>query len=75
MRFFTVPDIYNQPIMVNIDHIESLTYNEEDYNIININLSSTRTIQTSMPREILVGMINRVSTKPETVTTHTEFAG
>ena len=71
--FFTIPDITNTPIMLNIKEIESISI--DDDMLITIRLGSGKEIQTLMPRAILVQMINKLSNKPETVITHTEFAG
>ena len=54
--------------------LESVTYAEDDF-IMNINMISGRVVQTSMPRVILVQMIQKLDKKPEIVQTHTEWAG
>jgi len=59
--------------MLNIDRITSISYGENSEII--ISMSNGESVSTYMPRQILVDMVNKISNKPELVTTHTEWAG
>ena len=72
MSFVTIPDIDNQPVMVNTKCIETISINE---GVIALRMSSGDIVATNMPRQILVQMLTKVDMKPEVVQTSTEWAG
>ena len=74
MRFLTIPDEMNVPIMINLDKIETITPMAEDE--ILIQMTSGHTVLTKIPREILVDMIGKASKQERVpVETQTEWAG
>jgi len=78
MRFITIPDIENVPILINIEHIQYIKpYIDESTGkeFLNINLTSLDVITTSIPRPILLQMLNVASDKPQLVQPTTEFEG
>jgi hypothetical protein len=73
MAFITIPDITNSPVMVNTDMISCITI--EPDGIITLHMSSEFDIQTTIPRQILVDMLTKVTNQPVPVQPTTEWAG
>ena len=75
MKFFTIPDTFNRPVMLNVKQIVSIAYSEESEEEIEITMSNGVMVRTIMPRQILVDMVNKVSEQRVPVQTQTEWAG
>jgi uncharacterized protein YlzI (FlbEa/FlbD family) len=73
MAFITLPDINNSPVMVNTDMIACITI--EPDGIITLHMSSEFDIQTSIPRQILINMLTKITKQPILVQPTTEWAG
>jgi len=73
MAFVTIPDITNSPVMINTDCVVSVTIDMSG--IISLHMSNGLDIETTVPRQILVDMLTKVSQKPVPVQTSTEWAG
>lgn len=71
--FVTIPDPTNIPIMVNIEHIESVTILETGE--LQLNMVSGNNHLTLIPRDVLVTMLMKKEEQPKVVTTHQEWAG
>jgi len=73
MGFVTIPDITNAPVMINTDMVVMVTI--EGTNVITVHMSNGLEVETTVPRQILVDMLTKVSKVPVPVQTSTEWAG
>jgi hypothetical protein len=73
MGFVTIPDITNSPVMINTDCVVCVTIDPSG--IISLHMSNGLDIETTVPRQILVDMLTKVSQKPTPVQPTTEWAG
>jgi hypothetical protein len=73
MAFVTIPNITNSPVMINTDCVVCVMI--EDSGVITLHMSNGLDIETTIPRQILVDMLTKVSQKPVPVQPTTEWAG
>jgi hypothetical protein len=73
MAFITIPDITNSPVMINTEMVAFVTV--EGSGVITLHMSNQLDIETTVPRQILVDMLTKVSREPVPVQTSTEWAG
>jgi hypothetical protein len=73
MGFVTIPDMTNSPVMINTDCVVFVSI--ESNGVITLHMSNQLDIETTVPRQILVDMLTKVSQKPVPVQTSTEWAG
>jgi len=73
MGFVTIPDISNMSVLVNTNEIVVVTIEQDGR--ITLHMSNQLSIETTMPRQILVDMLIKSAKTPIPVQTSTEWAG
>lgn len=63
MKFVTIPDIENIPMLINKKHVESIIINEQGK--LEVNMVSGKSYLTDIPREILVMMLMKEEKEEE----------